>query len=488
MVRRPVVLAAVGAGIGGVVLWRRPPIRRLIRRWLSLTAVGVRTGLRAVPHALRRAGASPERRRELDTAFQIRSAEDVAATLGQMKGALMKVGQLVSFVDDAMPDHVRAALAQLQDSAAPMAPELVAEVVRAELGERPENVFRVWASEPVAAASIGQVHRAVLADGTAVAVKVQYPGVAELMEADLAQLELGRFVAPAIWPQLDVAEVTAELRARLEEELDYRVEATNQRDFAVWYANHPFIYIPTVIDDCTTSRILTTTFAPGVRFADFEGRGQAERDQAAEAIFRFVFRSIHDHLAFNGDPHPGNYLFQPQGIVGFVDFGLVKRLPQQTRDDLIQAVRYIALEPDPARLRPLLEHLGHFPPRAPLSDEEIFRFSTMLWSYLADDRPTTLTPSWASQTVRGFLFKGPEYHHIDRWGALPADLVILQRITIGLLAILGRLNATANWHRITRELWLGDKPATPLGEREAEWLSARQPSTTPDSGPSVERC
>ena len=433
---------------------------------------------------MQRVGAGPERRHELDVAFQIRSAEDVVETLGEMRGALMKVGQLFSYVDDAVPEHVRAVLSQLQDSVAPMAPELAAHVVKTELGGPPEALFRAWEPMPIAAASIGQVHRAELPDGTVVAVKVQYPGVAELVEADLAQLDLGRLVAPAIWPQLDAAAVAAELRARLREELDYAIEANNQRNFATWYADHPFIRVPQVIDDYTTSKVLTTAFAEGERFADFEGRDQAERDLGAEAIFRFVFRSIHDHLAFNGDPHPGNYLFGRQGVVSFVDFGLVKRLPAETRDKVIEAVRYVALEPDPVALRRVLERVGHFPPGAPLTDEQIFEFSATLWSYLAPDRPTTLTPAWASKTVRNFLFKGAEFRHIDRWGALPVDLVILQRITVGLLAILGRLNATANWHRIARELWLGEPPATPLGEREAEWLSLAGSTVSRSESPS----
>ena len=406
-------------------------------------------------------------------AFQIRSAEDVVATLGQMKGAFMKVGQLLSFLDDAMPEHIRAVLSQLQDSIPPMAPRLAAQVVRDELGAPPERLFRAWEATPIAAASIGQVHRAILHDGTVVAVKVQYPGVGEVMEADLAQLDLGRLITPALWPSLDVAAVTTELKERLREELDYSIEATNQRDFARWYAGHPFIGIPRVIDDLSTSRVLTTTFADGDRFAQFERRDQEERDLAAEAIFRFVFRSLHDCHAFNGDPHPGNYLFAGRGVVSFVDFGLVKRFPADVHDSLVEAVRYAALDPDPAELRRVLEEVGHFPPGNPLTDQEIFDFSAMLWSYVAEDRSTTLTPAWASETVRGFLFKGREFEHINRWGAVPADLVILQRITIGLLAILGRLNATANWHRIARELWLGEPPASLLGEREAEWLLER---------------
>src|SRR5688500_6465389 len=160
-------------------------IARLLGRWATVVWLAVRTAARAAVHRVRRRAVPEDRRREMDTAFEMRSAEDVVATLGQMKGTFLKAGQLLSFVDDAMPEHLRAVLSQLQDSVPPMAPRLAAEVVTTELGMPPARAFRTWEPVPVAAASIGQVHRAVMHDGTVVAVKVQYPGVAELMAADL---------------------------------------------------------------------------------------------------------------------------------------------------------------------------------------------------------------------------------------------------------------------------------------------------------------
>ena len=487
--RRLATVVAAAAMLGGAAaaLASRPHLLRVLTRWLTVGLLGGRTAMRAVVHRLRRLGTPPDRRGELDVGFEIRSAEDVVATLGEMKGTFMKVGQMLSFVDDAMPEHIRRVLAQLQDSVAPMAPALAAEVVTDELGAPPERLFRLWESMPIAAASIGQVHRAELHDGTVVAVKVQYPGVAELMEADLAQLDLGRLVAPAIWPNLDAAAVTSELKARLREELDYTTEAANQRDFATWYTNHPFIRIPTVIDELTTRRVLTTTFAEGDRFAQFEGREQAQRDYSAVSwlIHRTgITRGAavgHAAWAKRTTTHPRVVAALAAGEISASAGRLIcvwtDKLPDQARDSLITAVRHIALEPDPVKLRAVLEQVGHFAPGNPLTDEQIFEFSAVLWGYLADDRPTTLTPAWASETVRRYLFKGPKFKHIDRWGGLPVDLVILQRITVGLLAILGRLHATANWHRIARELWLGDAPATPLGEREAEWLASARVGT-----------
>ena len=463
---RTIVVGAAATSVAAVL--RSPKRRLLLSRWMTIGRLGGRAAGRG---ARARLGGGDE-----ETAV-LRTAEDVAATLGQMKGAFMKVGQLASFVDDALPEEVRAALAQLQESAPPMSGALASSVVANELGAPPGELFASWDDTPVAAASIGQVHRAVLRDGTVVAVKVQYPGIAETMAADLAHVDLGRLVLPTLYPHMDVAAITGELRERLTEELDYRIEAANQRDFAAWYEGHPFIDVPAVVDELSTSRVLTTTFADGRRFAELEQRPQAERDRSAEIIFRFVLRSLHDHLAFNGDPHPGNYRFG-DGSVTFLDFGLVKRLTPAERDQTVAEVRAAVLDPDPVELRRLVEDAGYFIPGSPLTDELIHRFSALLWSHLVEDRPTTLTPEWASEVVRTYLLKGPEYRELDRWGGLPRHAVVLQRITVGLLAILGRLGATANWHGIAREVWLGEPPCTPLGQLEGDWLAARTRATS----------
>jgi predicted unusual protein kinase regulating ubiquinone biosynthesis (AarF/ABC1/UbiB family) len=465
-----VALSSVAVGLA----LRRARVRRLLRRYATIAAAAGRTAGRGAVHVVRRAAADEEQRAALDAAFQLRSAEDVARTLGGMKGASMKVGQLASFVDDGLPEPMRAVLSQLQDSAPPMAAELAAEVVRAELGADPRDLFRAWDPTPIAAASIGQVHRAVRHDGTVVAVKVQYPGIAELVEADLAQLDLGRLVIPAMYPHMDARAVTTELKDRLSEELDYGIEAANQRDFARWYAGHPFIHIPAVLDELSTSRVLTTAFVDGDRFAAMERASQPDRDRAGEAIFRFVLRSIADHRAFNGDPHPGNYLFSHGGVT-FLDFGLVKRLSTQSRDDTIASVVLATIRPDAAALAAVCERMGYFTPGNPLPPELILEFSALLWGHVAEDRPFTITPSWSTEVVRTFMLKGERFRELDRYGGLPTDSVILQRITVGLLAVLGRLQATANWHRIMRELWLGEEPTTPMGHEEADWrLQAAQ--------------
>jgi hypothetical protein len=207
-----------------------------------------------------------------------------------------------------------------------------------------------------------------------------------------------------------------------------------------------------------------------MRFAQLEKAPQQDRDFAAEAIFRFVHRSIHDHLAFNGDPHPGNYLFDSSGAVTFLDFGLVKHLTPRARDLQIALVHAAGIEPDPARERALAEDAGYYVPGAPLTDEQTFSFDRMFSSHLTEDRPVTLTAEWASDIVRRYFLKDELTRDINRWSTLPPDFLILQRITVGLFAILGRLNATANWRRILTELWWDGPSATPLGDLEAGWL------------------
>jgi predicted unusual protein kinase regulating ubiquinone biosynthesis (AarF/ABC1/UbiB family) len=173
-----------------------------------------------------------------------------------------------------------------------MSPQLAAAVVAEELGAPPERVFARWDPRPIAAASIGQVHRAVSRDGRAVAVKVQYPGIAETIAADLRNVALLRRMLRITAPAQDVDALLTELRDRIGEELDYRREAGNQRLLAAYYDGHPTIHIPAVVSELSTRRVMTSELSGGARFAELAGWPQHERDLAAETIYRFVFRSL----------------------------------------------------------------------------------------------------------------------------------------------------------------------------------------------------
>lgn len=473
MSRRLIALAALlVAAVAGTRVWRRS-------RRAEVAKLAGRVGRRAAMNRARAAFAGAERREALDQELQLHTAEEVAKTLGQMKGALMKAGQLASFVHDGMPEPVRAALESLQQSAPPMAPELAAEMIERELGAPPDRVFAEWDEVPIAAASIGQVHRAMTKDGRAVAVKVQYPDVAESVADDLSNLDLATMVMPMLWKSLDAKAVADELRERLLEELDYEVEAANQRAFADWYRDHPFIHVPDVVDELSTRRVLTTDLASGVRFQEMETWSQAEKDLAGESIYRFVFRSLYRHHAFNGDPHPGNYLFCPGGRVTFLDFGLVKHYDEAHLDLALRIADAAVLNPSVSALRTATEDAGYFAPGAPLTDEQMAEYGLMFWRPLQERGRTTITAEWSTELVQKYMGfgrgGGEETNTVLDHARVPKDFVILQRINLGLFAILGRLNATADWRRISEEIWpmTQGPPASELGEQEAAWEADR---------------
>ena len=443
----------------------------------AMAGVGAKAGGAYALHRARRAFASAERQAELDEAFELQTAEAITEALGNMKGAMMKLGQMASYLDQGLPEHVRSALAELQSNAPPMSAELAAGVVQAELGAPPEAAFATWDPVPIASASIGQVHRAITHDGRAVAVKVQYPGVADAIMADLDNAGLLFAAMGMLFPGLDPEPLVAELRERLVEELDYRLEASNQRLFADFYRGHPFIHVPDVLPEHSAARVLTTELAEGVRFEVVETWDQAERDLAAEAIFRFVFGSLYRLHAFNGDPHPGNYLFRPGGQVTFLDFGLVKRFVPSEIELLESMIQAMVLDRDIARYRRIVEDIGMLQAGAPFTDEEVEDYFGHFYDFVLGDEVRTITPEYASETVRRFFDTGGPYGPIMKAANVPPTFVILQRINLGLYAIFGQLRATANWRRISEELWpiVDGPPTTELGRQAAAWAAATHP-------------
>jgi predicted unusual protein kinase regulating ubiquinone biosynthesis (AarF/ABC1/UbiB family) len=441
------------------------------RRTLALAGVASRAGGGWAFDQARRTFADAERREELDTASQLRTATQVAEALGNMKGAMMKLGQMASYLDQGLPEPVREGLAQLQQDAPPMAPELASGVVEAELGRPPEKVFAEWDPVPIAAASIGQVHRALTHDGQAVAVKVQYPGVDVAIKSDLENAGLLFGAMKAMFPGLDPAPLVAELKARIFEELDYVLEASNQCLFADFYADHPFIHIPAVRRDLSTRRVLTTELATGARFDEVLGWSAEQRDLAGESLYRFVFGSLYRLGAFNGDPHPGNYLFRPGGQITFLDFGLVKRF---TAEELLPfELMLVAMvkDRDLAAYRKVVEDVGLLRPGLAFTDEQIGEYFGHFYELVLEDRELTMTEEYASETVRRFFDTSGDFGDIMKAANVPPSMVIIQRINLGLYAILGQLGATANWRRIADELWpwVAAEPETDLGRAEAAW-------------------
>ncbi len=460
---------------GGLRVQRRLAGGLRVQRGLATVRLAARGGARYAGSAPRLFALAGEHREQLRNDLALQTAEDVAATLGTMKGVLMKIGQMASYVDDGLPPAVRRTLSRLQDSVPPMSPVLAAQVVTEELGLPPERTFARWDPEPIAAASIGQVHRAITHDGRAVAVKVQYPGIAETMAADLANVSLLRRMLKVTAPSQDVDALIAELRDRVLEELDYRREAGNQQLLAAYFHGHPTIHIPAVIGELSARRVVTSELSDGARFSELADWPQEERDLAAETIYRFVFRSLYEVHAFNGDPHPGNYLFHGGGRVTFLDFGLVKHFTLAELQPLMHMARNLCVQNDPEAFRRSMEDAGFLRPLAPLSTETIVDHLAVFYQTIRKPGRLTITGDYASRVVRRFFdVRSPVAEYVS----IPRSYVILQRINLGLFALLGELTATADWRSIAEEIWpfVRGPASTPIGEAEAAWRAAQQPA------------
>lgn len=444
----------------------------------ELLKMGAKVGATYASASARKIFADAPRRIEIDHETELKTAAHVADRLGQMKGALMKLGQMASYLDEGLPAPLRAALAQLQSSAPPMSADLAAEVVERELGGSPQKVFLDWDPEPIAAASIGQVHRAVIVDPAtgkerAVAVKVQYPGVDQAIDADLRNADLLGALLQQGFSGLDPTDMVQEVKERIREELDYSREARNQKLFADYYRGHPFIHVPEVIDSLSTRRVLTTELVNGMSWTELLQRDRADKDAAAECLFRFVFRSLYGMHRFNGDPHPGNYLFHENGRITFLDFGLVKHFSDAEMVTFIAMVKSAAFENDMSVFRTVLEDSGMLRPDAPVDTADVGTYFGRFYEPVRADREITWTTSYASSIVRHTFDRTSP---IAQYATVPKAFVFIQRINLGLYAILGELGATGNYRRIAEELWpfVQAPPSTDMGRAEIDWLSSKR--------------
>ena len=451
-----------------------------VARTGELAKAGAKAGASYVAHRAQSAVANEQRKVELQAAYELKSAEQVAETLGNMKGVLMKLGQMASFVNEGFPEDLRAQLAVLQADAPPMSAELAAGVIEEELGGPPSTVFAEWDPKPLAAASIGQVHRARLHDGRAVAVKVQYPGVEKAIRADLDNTALLTSMLRMVFKGLEIGPFITELRDRVGEELDYTLEATRQTRFRSFFEGHPTIVVPKVIEEFSTGKVLTTELSDGVRFSETVDWTQGDRDLAGETIYRFVFRSFNRHLLFNGDPHPGNYLFERGGPLGvrviFLDFGLVKEFTQAEMETFWTMIRYQVTDRDPVLYRRTVEDAGLLVVGAPYTTEKLMDYFGYFYHPVLEHKPFTYTKEYAKEALKRTFDPNGQHTEMMKWFNLPPAFVVLNRIQWGLNAVLASLDASADWRSISDELWpwIDAPPSTRLGELEAEWVAARR--------------
>ena len=348
-----------------------PPSSRF-KRLSKLAGLGAALGTDVVSRGVKRlAGVDP-------TGLSAGAAEKLVATLGDLKGAAMKLGQVASMDPDLFPPEIRAILSRLQNEAPAMAFPTVRRVVEEELGAPLEALYREFAEAPMAAASLGQVHRAWLLDGREVVVKVQYPGIDRALQSDVDNLGAVVKALARTGRALDVRAYFRELSAELLHELDYRREARLAADFARASARLPDVMVPQVVEARTSARVLTLELVPGETLKAFLARGprNAERLRVSGLLIRAIHGSFLQQGTVHADPHPGNYMVMPDGRLGVLDFGSVKtfsrtfflahrdvysQVVEQRPFDALALARTVGFTVDlpDEEARPLLDELIH---------------------------------------------------------------------------------------------------------------------------------
>jgi predicted unusual protein kinase regulating ubiquinone biosynthesis (AarF/ABC1/UbiB family) len=456
---------------------KRPVPQGRIRRTMPLAGFTARAaGGRVVAGLRERAGDAGAVDR-----FHERTAERYTELLGHAKGVLMKAGQFFSMVDAAAVGSgelspYQNALARLQADAPPMDPRLVKEVLHDDLGRPVDAVFAKFSDGPIAAASIGQVHRAFLHDGRQVAVKIQYPGAAAAIRDDLANTELlttfFRFAASAAGGgmQADLRQMTKEISARILEEIDYRHEAANITMFSELYRDHPFIRLPEVVHEASGDRVLTMTYLDGLDWAAAQQADQDLKDTWAEVILRFATGSYRHANLLHADPHPGNYRFGSDGTVGFVDFGCVKVLPERERRSFLRMFR-AAVEERKNDLYRLMTESGFLTSESALTADDVYQWWAELCHESLAPQPATYNNDTSRRATRGLVAFSAD--HPIRHMLVPDDFVFVNRLFLSVNTICGALGATVHVRALADDMDGLTDPITPLGKLHDAWVRER---------------
>ncbi len=426
--KRELALRLIGAQ--GVI-----PTSRLSRLGRAAGAV-LRSGRLA--RASRRTGKSGSA--EIDPATLTRVVESI----GELKGIAMKAGQLLSYIDIALPEELRAALSVLQTHSQSMPWERVEEIVRADLGDAADELLAHCDTLPIAAASIGQVHRARLADGTRVAVKVQYPEIERAIAADFGPASLATGVISIIYPNAKTDAFVREARERFLEECDYVHEAHCQARFARLFADHPVLSVPAVHDRFCARHVLTTTYVPGASFDAFVATDpdQATRDRIGAALFEFYVGTLFQHGLYNCDPHPGNYLFSDDGHVAMLDYGCTREFDADYVEKLARLTRAVHADTREALHASFLE-LGMVRPGKKYDFSTARDLVRAFYGPMLDDRTQPIDLGAAMDMRR--VIDGKQ--QLMKLG-VPGEFLFLFRIRFGLMSVLARLGARANWYRL----------------------------------------
>jgi predicted unusual protein kinase regulating ubiquinone biosynthesis (AarF/ABC1/UbiB family) len=386
---------------------------------------------------------------DVQAELQQRTAEQLFAVLGELKGGAMKLGQALSIFEAALPEDVagpyREALTRLQEAAPPMETAVMHRVLDEQFGRRWPERFREFEDRPAAAASIGQVHRAVWADGRVVAVKIQYPGAGPALMADLAQLSRVARLFARMSPGLDVKALLAELRERALEELDYTLEADAQRIFAAAYANDPDIAIPRVV--ASAPKVVVTEWIDGTPLSRLiAGGSHLDRDAAGYRLALLHFSAPQRAGLLHADPHPGNFRILSDGRLGVVDFGAVARLPGGTPKPLGRMTR-LALSGDTTGLMAEMNRSGFIQPGIRVDPAKVMEYLRPILDPLAVDS-FTFSREWMRREAARIGDPRREEAQVGRMLNLPPSYLLIHRVTIGSIAVMCQLGATAPFRQL----------------------------------------
>ncbi|HKV16289.1 MAG TPA: AarF/UbiB family protein [Reyranella sp.] len=379
-----------------------------------------------------------------------RHAAELRSALGGLKGPLMKAAQLLATIPDALPPEYARELAQLQSNAPAMGWAFVRRRMATELGPDWQAKFSRFDKEASFAASLGQVHHAVLPDGRDVAVKLQYPDMASALEADLNQLKLVFAIGQRFDPAIRTDEIHAEITNRLREELDYRREARHIDLYRHMLREEPRVHVPEVVGDYSTDRLITMSWLSGEPLLDWKKRSQEERDALAVNMFRAWYVPFYSYGVIHGDPHLGNYTVREDASVNLMDFGCVRVFPPRFVQGSIELYRALMTDDDD-RTAAAYEDWGF----GGLSRDMIAvlnRWAAFLYGPLMDDRPRRLTEGVAEGFGRDMAQN--VFGELRRMGGVrpPREFVFMDRAAIGLGAVFIHLRASINWHRLFESL------------------------------------
>jgi predicted unusual protein kinase regulating ubiquinone biosynthesis (AarF/ABC1/UbiB family) len=380
-------------------------------------------------------------------------AERTAEVLGNLRGLAAKLGQTASYVDGFVPETHRAvyekALGALRTATPHSSADAIRSVVETELGAPVDRLFASWSDEPFASASIGQVHRAELPNGQAVAVKVQHPGIDSAIESDLSNVSLLEGFVGTLGPRaLNSGAVLEEVKKRFREELDYRLEAEWQQKFQALHTGDAKIRIPNVVRERSARRVLTMDLASGATLEEAAQAPLELRQSYAETLWRFVFKGNLVGGMFNADPHPGNYLFQPDGSVIFLDFGCIQPI-LGNRLDAARDLHRAALRKDEAAFRRaaavILESKGgSYEAAATAYSRRCFEpvFAS----------PFHMTSEFATSLVREIkTVKDQLWAKDNSFVQLPSGMLFMNRLQFGFYSVLARLDVRVDYAQVERD-------------------------------------